>query len=169
MSEQRIFIPRIEEYAPVQSCGTGPDTNTDSGFSWCSAMQADGPVYANQLAAGRALPTDIFIPDELPDPVLLDAHQVFDHAHAVFIPVPFIEIFQTRAGEGRAGSRTVFSFALFAEAQGAFPAAFRIGSQAAVTPVLLTNISEAEPAVHSAWSYVRQFGLCCYHVVSRFY
>lgn len=53
---------------------------------------------AEEVGAGFACPSCFFVFDELPYPEFADVFEIFDHAHAVFGSVPFVEIFQAFAG-----------------------------------------------------------------------
>jgi hypothetical protein len=57
-----------------------------------------------------------------------------------------------------------FPFTFVAEPQNAVPAASGVGSQTAVTLVLVTYISDTKPAIHTARSYVKHLGAGCHGV-----
>ncbi len=83
-------------------------------------------MYTNQLPARTALPADILISDELPNPDFLYLQQILDHAHAIFYAISFIKVLQSRTGEGSTGMITVFPLALVTETQSALLATFCI-------------------------------------------
>ena len=64
-----------------------------------AAGEALGPVDADQFAALRAGPLLLFFIDEAPYAGGLDFTEIFDHAHALFGSVAFVELLQPGAGK----------------------------------------------------------------------
>lgn len=109
-------------------------------------------MYANGPVASGALPALPFLPDKVGYPVNPDEFKVFDHAHAVFGPVPFVEVFQslTRVNSARI---TVFRLQILTVFYAAMHPCLRfvfIGPTASVAPVFLPLVGQADAAVHSA-------------------
>jgi hypothetical protein len=68
-------------------------------------------VNAEHLTAFRADPTFFFSPYEMPCAEFSDALKVGDHAHAVLVYIPLIQMFQPVAGKA-VTTKAVFSFAV---------------------------------------------------------
>ncbi len=120
-------------------------------------------MYADQISTNIADPATILIPDEMPDAGLLNLYQILYHAHAIFLTISLIKIFQALTWKGRTGMITVFPLAFCAETQSANPAAFSVTLQAAITFILCSDISYAEPTVHATWCDFR-YPDTCFHV-----
>jgi hypothetical protein len=67
------------------------------------------PVDADRPAAVYAGPTVFLVSDEFPDPAGPDRFKVLQHAHAIVLPVPGIQLHEPPAGKRGAG-KAVFSF-----------------------------------------------------------
>jgi hypothetical protein len=115
-------------------------------------------MYANQFSTNQAGPATVFTLYEFTDAALLNHQQVFQHAHAIFLTIPFIEVSQALAGVVITGMVTILPFAFIAKAYGASAAALGIGGQTSITWILLPNISNAKPAIHATGRNFRDFG-----------
>ena len=72
------------------------------------AMQFMGTYYSAAPGTG---PPGLFLPDKFPDSAVLYILKIFHHAHAVFCPVPFVQVLQPVAGEQTAlGAESGFVF-----------------------------------------------------------
>jgi hypothetical protein len=67
------------------------------------AIRALSPVNTELLSAFCANPARVFPAHEFPNANLKNAVEVFNHAHAVLLSVPGIELLQPRTGENIAG------------------------------------------------------------------
>jgi hypothetical protein len=117
-------------------------------------------MYTDQFSTDGTGPATVFIPDELSDTNFFYLHQILYHAHAISCSISLIQVLQAPTREGQTGMITVFPFTFSAETQSTFLTAFGVGCQTAITFILGTNISNAKPAIHSTWSYVRYLGMC---------
>ena len=62
------------------------------GFSGMSAVNTRLPVDRDRFSAGGTGPALFFLRDEFPDAEILNKIEIFQHAHAVVCPVPFIKL-----------------------------------------------------------------------------
>lgn len=115
-------------------------------------------MYTDGLTATWAGPTVVFVHGEGPQTFLFYKFEVFEHAHLIFCPVAFIELFQSAAGVRRAfiaksrGCECPF----FAVDNYAVAATFGFGSRWPVATramVFLPLIGHAQGTVHTAWGY----------------
>ncbi len=67
---------------------------------------------ANDPAAARTFPAFLFAAEELSDTFLFDIFKVLEHAHPVFCPVSFVQMFQSLAGEYFT-FKTILGFSFF--------------------------------------------------------
>jgi hypothetical protein len=126
-------------------------------FVACAAAVAISIVHADRPAAFRAGPSDLFVCDELPNSKCSNVLQVLEHAHPVFGPVPFIELFQPGTGKlltlkakPRFGFLDDFTILdLAADAVGRF---IDVTASAAGTFLFVPQISRADTAVNPAGS-----------------
>ncbi|MDX2429674.1 MAG: hypothetical protein QNK35_02000 [Bacteroides sp.] len=120
-------------------------------------------MYTNQISTNRAGPAAILIPDKLPDAHFLYLHQILYHTHAIFFAISLIQVFQAPAWKGSTGRITVFTITFSAETQHTLPAAFGVRCQAALTFIPVSKISNAKPAIHTTWRYLR-YPDGCFHL-----
>jgi hypothetical protein len=119
-----------------------------------AALRTVRPVHAQQSAAFRARPFPVFVLGEPPDAVLLYAHKVLDHAHAV--PGPIAEVHSLQAAAGKPFAIEAISvaapalFAVLDRAKGPGLRLAGIVSSAAGTWIFLPLERVAEAAVHAA-------------------
>jgi hypothetical protein len=121
-----------------------------------STAVAIAVVHANGAATLRASPSDLFVCDELSNSEASNVLQVLEHAHPIFGPVPFIQLFQPGTGLltlkakspfGVLDDFTVLDFA--ADTVGGF---IGIAASAAGTFLFVPQIPRANAAVHSTRS-----------------
>lgn len=68
-------------------------------FPLFSTAGTPAVVHIDRFPAGRAGPALPLSPDKGPDAVSPDRFEIFDHTHAVLLPVPLIELPELPAGE----------------------------------------------------------------------
>jgi hypothetical protein len=113
------------------------------------------PVHADRATTIRACPPDLFVCDEFSDPKRSNVLQVLDHAHPIFVPVPFIQLLQTGTGKlltlkakswfGILDDFTVLDLA--ADAVGRF---IGVAASTAGTFLFVPQIARANTTIHSA-------------------
>ena len=105
----------------------------------------------DSLAALRAGPSDLLTLNKLAYSNFLDHFQVFDHAHPVFCPVPFIQLLEPGAGEELAGkTKPLLPRATLDGALNAMRRFVGVAAPAPGTTLFCLKIRSAEPAVHPA-------------------
>lgn len=122
-----------------------------------AAGQALGFVDADQIAALWAGPLLLFVSDEASYPIFLNVFEIFDHAHAVFGSVAFIELLEPGAGklftaDAELRFAALYSFAGFYMTYYACFWFVGIVGPAAGASIFFSRIGHAQPAVHPARS-----------------
>jgi hypothetical protein len=113
-------------------------------------------MYTDRTPAGRTLVLLGLPAQELVDAVVSDELEVIDHAHLVFGSVSFVQVFQTTTGR-IVTSKTELcftflnNFAVFDFASNNGNCFIGICCPATGASVSFSQISHANPAVHSAW------------------
>ena len=104
----------------------------------------------NSSPAGFAGPALPFGFNELADAIFLYRFKVFDHAHAILLPVSIVQLLQPFARE--ICTRVVVPVPhLFAGRDCTVYAAQPVGCITPTAPVLLTEKRHADRAVHATW------------------
>ena len=122
-----------------------------------STAEAILPVNTDRPAAFRASPSDFFVFYKPSNPQSLNVSQVFDHAHGIFRPVSFIQMFQTctwkaLALEAISWFNVLKVFTIFDFASNARDGFINVSSSTTGTCILFSQISHANAAVHPARS-----------------
>jgi hypothetical protein len=117
-------------------------------------------VNTDQISTNNAGPAAILITDELHNTGFFNLQQVLYHTHAVIRTISLIETFQSLTRKGRTGIITVFTLPLITETYGTCPAAFGFRCQTAITSIPFSDISDAKPAVHTTWRYLKCLDTC---------
>ena len=110
---------------------------------------------ADDATAFRARPSFSLTNDKRIKPNLSQTLKVFDHAHAVFRSVAFVQLPESRAGEFRAlKTELLFSqrqlFAVSDPTHDAMLWFVSVIAVAAGATLLLSEMADTEPAVHPA-------------------
>lgn len=111
---------------------------------------------ANGAATERTFPSDLFAFNETLYPRFPNFHQIQDHAHVVFGPIPLVQTDQIFAGEIHAfiaepGHIISYCFAGFDLATNTSDGFVGIGRSTTKAFVLFPKISHADTAIHPAW------------------
>jgi hypothetical protein len=111
-------------------------------------------VNADDAATFRAFVFGFLLRDEGVDPVVLYELQIFDHAHAVFCAIAFVQLFQSSAGllafKTELGFALIYRLAVFDPALNASKRLIYICCSAAGASIFVSQISHANLAVHAA-------------------
>jgi hypothetical protein len=108
-------------------------------------------VHIDGAATGFAGPALPFGFDELADAMRLYRFKVFDHAHAILHPVPFVQLLQPCAGVFTT-IVMVPSLHFFTGKNGAALVALTVRGKTPAAMVLLPEIRHADGAVHATGS-----------------
>jgi hypothetical protein len=116
----------------------------------------------NRTFTSGASPSYIFVLQKFSHTEFLNIFKIFDHAHIVFGPVSFVQMFQIIAREISAFKTklcTAFleNFAGLDFTSHAGDRFIGVRCSAAGTFIFLSQISHANAAVHSAGGYKRKF------------
>ena len=121
-----------------------------------TAIVAGFPVNADQMAAAGAFPAGLFPFCEFSNACIPDVFEVFDHAHAIFGSVAFIQLFESGAGIGWAGetepSASRELFAVLDSTSDAACGLVFVTPPASGASVLFPYIGITDTAVHTAGS-----------------
>ena len=109
-------------------------------------------MNANYAPAFRAGPSYFLISDKLSYAQRSDILKIFEHAHPVFCPIPFIKVFQPVAWEFFTIKTEPCLNAVFNLTSETADFFILIVSSTAGAFILFPEIRQADPAVHTAWS-----------------
>ncbi len=113
-------------------------------------------MNTNSAAAMRARPSHFFICHEFSYAIFLNVYKIFDHAHVVFGPVSFIQMFQIAAGKIVTSKTKLSAFlndlAFFDFASNDANGFIGICCPATWTFIFFSQIGHANATVHAAGS-----------------
>jgi hypothetical protein len=113
-------------------------------------------MNTNSFPAFGTGPPYFFIPHEFPQAKFLDVFKILDHAHIVFGPVSFIQMFQIIAGkvftlETKPGFPVLKNLTVLDFTSNAGNGFVGINASAAGACIFFSQICHANTTVHSAW------------------
>lgn len=126
-------------------------------------------MHREEIFAAGAFPAPAFAHNKSIDPILFNGENIFDHAHTVFCPVPFIQHLESFTGELAAGgeaeffSRRFYFPAIFDETPNARLSFVIVGTIAADAVIYIALVRHTECAIHSTGSNEGSGDVCGWH------
>jgi len=125
-----------------------------------STRKACWLMNTNHITAFGANPSQLFIPNKIPDPNFINIFQIVNHTHPILCSVSLVQLFQFSTGKITTIIRAEFCFAfgdLFAVSDFTCTTVFRFLTFFTIDPsttwasILFSNVAPTKATIHSAW------------------